>query len=72
MNVFTDLVPAKYRKKVHAALLLIATLLTAAVAVYTLVSQHWGDWPAILGGLASMAYTASNYANTSTPDGSEG
>lgn len=68
MNTLTDLVPAKYRKKVHAALALLSALFTVAAAVYVVVSQNWGDWPAVLGGLATLAYTASNEANTNADD----
>ncbi len=64
MNFLTDLVPAKHRKKVHRTLAALAALFTLAASVYVVVDQNWGDWPAILLGLAGLLYTASNDANT--------
>lgn len=62
MNPLTDVIPAKARKYVYAAIALLALL-------YTVWSAANGDWTQFVGGLVVALSHSTAASNTDAPEG---
>lgn len=63
MNILTDVIPARFRKYVYAAL-------TLAALVWGVWQASNGDWKQFVGGLI-VALTSATAASNTTPAGDE-
>lgn len=64
MNILTDVIPARFRKYVYAAL-------TLAALVWGVLEASNGDWKQFVGGLI-VALTSATAASNTAPISSDG
>ncbi len=61
MNILTDVIPARYRRYVYAAV-------TLAALVWGAWEASQGDWQVFVGSLISALVTATAASNTPAPE----